>query len=329
MINLLFIPYHNTGGHFIDWSLSFVTELNQNLTNAAILQDFNKKTNNWHMHHTIRIQGLDNLKNAITNFENQNVNLYVALLSIDTALKTMFDTNIQSATVAQRSAAYNYTIQDFAESLSWAQDQKLIPIIFDYCESDLMSIFHNDRFPIWNQKKLKDSFAKQELLDQVFFKEAADKFDHEIWDQREKAALTMIKPENHNIYQLINHHREHLYYTTDDVWNNMPALITEICIVLGLTINAEKFDEWKEIYAQWRTVHDPYFGRHFDRIINSIVNGHYMQLDRFNLNFFQEVLIQNALITKHGLNLKTWNLSKFPTNTQELHKLLEPNIHTL
>jgi hypothetical protein len=333
MINLLFIPYHNTGGHFIDWSLYFVTAqehyISKNNQVIPVIQTVNEKTNNWHQHQSIMIQGFANLKNMLSLFNDQHVNFYVGMLPIETALETLFNTDIQSATVEQRSAAYTYILKDFEAMLRWTQNQKLMPVIFDYCESDLLSIFYNDRFPMWNQQKVKDLFVKQELHDQAFFKQSIEKFDQEIWDKRERLSLNMSKPNNCKIHQMINHSEGHLYYTTDDVWNNMPAIITEICTVLQLPLDSEKFKIWQKIYAQWRTVHDPYFGRHFDRIINSIVNGHYMRLDRFNLNFFQEALIQNALITKHNVNLKTWLLEKFPNNTQELHKLLEPNIHIL
>jgi hypothetical protein len=333
MINLLFIPYHNTGGHFIDWSLYFVTSqehyISKNNQVIPLIQTVNKKTINWHHHQSIEIRGFANLKNMLLSLGDQNVNLYVGMLRIEEAVEILFNTDMQSATVEQRSAAYTYIIKDFEAMLRWTQDQKLIPVIFDYCESDLLSIFYNDRCPMWDQQQVKDSLVKHDLYEQTYFKESAEKFDQEIWDNREKLSLTMSKPNNFKIHEMIDYSKGHLYYTTDDVWNNMASIITEICTVLQLPLDSEKFDVWKKIYAQWRTVHDPYFGRHFDRIINSIVNGHYMRLDRFNLNFLQEALIQNALITKHNVNLKTWKLEKFPNNTQDLHKLLEPNIHIL
>ena len=45
------------------------------------------------------------------------------------------------------------------------------------------------------------------------------------------------------------------------------------------------------------------------------------------MNFYKEVMIQQALIRRHSLNLKTWQLETFPANTQELYKLLEPSLH--
>ena len=70
------------------------------------------------------------------------------------------------------------------------------------------------------------------------------------------------------------------------------------------------------------------FVAYFDKIINYIIEGYELNLDKFNLDLVQEAAIQHELIYKHNLNLKTWQLTKF-TNTRQLHNLLEPNIHPL
>jgi hypothetical protein len=334
MTNLLFIPYHNTGGHFIDWSLYFVTGQQQYAKKTgqlvSIVQDFDVVAKNWHQHQPVNICGFDDLKTTLKMLDDSNTNLYVSLLPLPTAVKLLFGVDLTSATPDQITTAHSYVQQDFEKMLQWTQNQGLIPVIFDYCKPDLLSIFYNNRYPLdCNYQLVNDSFELQETVERTFFSKITAKFGQQIWDQREKASLIGFHPMDYKVHQSINHSLAHLYYTTDDIWNNMPNILYEICTVLQLSIDPEKFGVWEKIYAQWRTVHDPYFGRHFDRIIDSIVNGNYMRLDRFKLNFFQEVLIQNALITQHNLNLKTWNLTKFPNNTQELHSLLEPNIHVL
>ena len=45
------------------------------------------------------------------------------------------------------------------------------------------------------------------------------------------------------------------------------------------------------------------------------------------MDLWQEAIVQHILIYKYNLNLKNWQLKKFPDNTQDLHKLLETNIH--
>ena len=60
--------------------------------------------------------------------------------------------------------------------------------------------------------------------------------------------------------------------------------------------------------------------------MDAIVNNWHYEID---LTFEQEVIVQHCLIYQHGLNLKTWQLEQFPRNTRDLHRLLEPNTHTV
>jgi hypothetical protein len=53
----------------------------------------------------------------------------------------------------------------------------------------------------------------------------------------------------------------------------------------------------------------------------------YYDISDYNFEFYQEAIIQHIMIYKYGMNFKLWQLEKFPDNTQDLHKLLEPNIH--
>jgi len=62
-------------------------------------------------------------------------------------------------------------------------------------------------------------------------------------------------------------------------------------------------------------------------IVNAIVHNHYYLIPPMTLVY--EAAVQHCLIYQHGLNLKTWNLQQFPSNAQDLHKLLEPNFHSI
>jgi hypothetical protein len=97
---------------------------------------------------------------------------------------------------------------------------------------------------------------------------------------------------------------------------------------LKFDLDTSKLESWQQIYKKWQQpqLDSLEFMFNCQRIVNSIVNNHWLEID---LTFEQEVVIQHCLIYHHGLNLKTWMLEKFPNNTQELHKLLEPNIHVL
>ena len=331
-INLLFLPYHNTGGHFIDWSIQYVCGKIENSSDY-----FNKK--NWHHHRSIRTPGFSatvkKIRELQTNSNNLFENIYVSMADFQKSLEKMFEPGItiENSTHEQRIAAINYSHNDYKQLYQWAQSQKFIPVTFDYCESDLLSVMYNDRHTVDLYQRPVDS--QEELYKQYinfFFNENQEKFtDKQIWDQREMLALMyrfdIFKISN--LQEIFINSLPHLYYNTDDIWNNFIPVLKEICSVLGLNVDPDRFQTWCGIYKEWRNVHDPAFGRHLDRIIDAIVNNKFMVLDRFDLNFAKEVIIQNQLIFKHNLNLKTWNLEKFPNNTKDLHKLLEPNTHAI
>lgn len=327
-VNLLFLPYHNTGGHFVDWSINYVC--GQDLS----LDSTQQNTQNWHHHKSLFAHGYADLIekfNLLKSSSNRKFeNIYLCTLKLHIVVKQLFDTDIKSATTEQVNVCQTHIKDDTEKLLAWAQHHNVPIILLDYYQPDLFSIFYNNRFYIGlNDEQFASQHQIAEQHIDYFFRDNTKNFDqHEIWDQREMLALMYkFNEKRFDFSTLYNHSLPHLYYNTDDIWNNFPPVLEEICDELELEIIPEHFSQWQEIYKQWRNVHDPYFGRHLDRIVNSIVTGKYMSLKRFKLNFWQEVIIQHQLITQHNLNLKTWQLSKFPDNTLDLHKLLEENIH--
>jgi hypothetical protein len=330
-INLLFIPYHNTGAHFIDWSIQYVCK---NIHN----KDFDHNSRNWHHHQSISTKGFDTTLKKIKELQSTSTkkfeNIGVSPLNFCQSLKALYgsDITIESSTHDQRNCAKTYKLDDYKKLISWAQ-QESIPVVVDYCDTDLLSIFYNNRniidlnnVPCANQEDLVAQYIN------YFFKKNKKEFSsNKIWDQREMVAVLyhFDKLKIPGFSELYKNSMPHLYYNTDDIWNDFPAVLEEICNSLDLNIDQSRFAEWAEIYKHWRLVHQPSFGRHLDRIVDSIVNNKYMLLDRFKIDFLKESIIQHYLIVKYNLNLKTWGLEKFPNNTQDLHKLLEPNIHTL
>ena len=325
-VNLLFLPYHNTGAHFIDWSIRYVCGQN----NSATVSD----SINWHSNHkSIITRGFKHTVEKIKDLQQSSTNvfenIYIRMLRISDILKTNFNVDYSSATQNQLEQSRQYAINDLVELFTWAQQQNMMPIMFDYQDEDLLNIFYNDRFPGTQEGKHTDKHAAINNYIECFFKESKEKFNSDtISDQRELIAMSYkfknLKLKFDNCF--INNH-PHLYYNTDDIWNDFPNVLNEICSIRHLPISTTRLISWNNIYNNWRRVHEPAFSRNIDRIIDSIVNNKYMSLERFNMDFFKEVVIQHYLIYKHNLNLKTWNLDQFPNNTQELHKLLEPNIH--
>ena len=249
------------------------------------------------------------------------------------SLQDLFQVRFEDATTAQRLAAVEECNHDYRQGIKVCQDRGLIPVYFDYANPDQLSIYYNNRQPSGFYGEHLET--QQEVVDnynQVFFPDSGNKFGDEIWDQREHCAICfrhmdpLLCPK---ATDLLDHYRPHLYYTTDDVWNGLDRCLEEICHVWNLEIDHDRWHEWQKIYQQWRLVHDPYFARHLTRIVDAVVNNKYLSLRRFRMNFFMETILLHELIYKHNLNLKSWQLEKFPDNTQDLHKLLEPNLHAL
>ena len=89
-----------------------------------------------------------------------------------------------------------------------------------------------------------------------------------------------------------------------------------------------RLEQWLPVYYQWQKVqsNSATFSIELEHIVNATVNGWYYPID---LTLYQEAVVQHCLIYQHNLNIRNWELSKFPNNTQELHKLLEANTHSI
>jgi hypothetical protein len=166
---------------------------------------------------------------------------------------------------------------------------------------------------------------------QVFFSNSIKKWNEigltDIWDQREQLAL-----DNRPFHQIDTKFSgllyPHLWINCQDLWYNGEQSALKMLQYLELELVPNRLAAWRPIYAEWQKqqLQSLEFNFNCDHIVNSIINNWYYEID---LTFDQEVVIQHCLIYQHNLNLKTWQLTKFPNNTQDLHKLLEPNIHSL
>ena len=179
--------------------------------------------------------------------------------------------------------------------------------------------------------------SNQEQLDDylnLFFKKAILdwKFHHDlnnVWDQRELLAL-LIPNEATSIAPFIDRSIDHYEIDCLELFNIFDHLLPDLFDYLGVSLDQTRLESWYPIYSEWRKMHYSRLALvwSFDKIIESIINGYYMDLQRFNLDILQEAAIQRELLYKHNLNLKTHQLEKF-INTQQLHQLLIPNHHNL
>lgn len=168
-----------------------------------------------------------------------------------------------------------------------------------------------------------------------FFKQSKEEWDsqglNDIWDIREFLALNLdFFDQSNRITKYLPPISDYFYINANDLWINFDQVVHELFVYLGRTINDIRYQKWIDVYKQWQKVHTNRlrFIWYFDDIIEFILQGESFDLTKLNLDVRQEAAIQHVLIYKHGLNLKTWQLTKF-INTKQLHDLLETNIHDL
>jgi len=199
-------------------------------------------------------------------------------------------------------------------TILWSNDHKLIPGYqirqpVDFCSGQRLGA-EADPYKLWVD---------------TFFSGSEQKFDQEIWDQRELLALCtrpffQLKKINF-ANNLISAIPDIISINTDKFWVHGANLFTGIA--------AAKYQSWIKVYKHWQRIHDTKLSKDYWTILSSIINNKSMDLSRYNLDLVKEALIQHGLIYKYNLNLKTWNLDKFPDNTRDLYQLLEENMHVL
>ena len=172
---------------------------------------------------------------------------------------------------------------------------------------DFISYFFGDSKKVWDELDLKNS-----------------------WDQREFLALNFRPFDLVGMKENLDLSKDHYHINTMELWDRFDESVGDLFQYLEMDINDKNFKKWIDIYREWKKLHKDrlFFIWYFDIIIDYVIKGYNLDLGRFNLDLYQEAAIQHALIYRHNLNLKTWQLEKF-TNTRQLHELLEPNIHPL
>ncbi len=173
--------------------------------------------------------------------------------------------------------------------------------------------------------------ARHEFLN-LFFDDSDKWISSSTWDKREWVALNIRPFSQHQNDIAVDFSKPHLYIDTQDWWFNGEEVIKKIMNYLDITIDPERLSSWIPIYQQWQKIQSKVlrFAWNVDHICDAIVNNHYYDISDYNLDLWHEAIIQHCLLYKYNLNLKSWQLEKFPANTQDLHTLLESNtLHNL
>lgn len=228
----------------------------------------------------------------------------------------------------------NPTTTEHAIKYSNANATKLI--VIDSSQDLLYHCTFRKRapYPVDHQKILFDDQEIQNFFITTFFNDSKEQWEllklTDKWDLREFLALNLRPFDPICVYTHVDKSKEHYLLPGRILWSAMDEEIQNLFEYLNLKLDQHRFEHWKEIYRNWKRVHYQRlrFSTHFDTIISSIINNWNFDLTTFDLDIQQEAAIQHALIYRHNLNLKTWQLEKF-VNCQQLHNLLETNIHPL
>jgi hypothetical protein len=323
---------NSVGCTFLDWSINYLAGKTQiynyqegwvSLTNNPLAGM------NAHLHTKNHPAGLAEIQNCVARLKQNTdfATLYPISLHIDTVAKLlgMPVTNISSEDLIKIN---QYRADDFNAAMTWLNQNnskiifvsnKLIPI-YSYNVRTLERMYHCNQ-PASGVDEMRSSF------DMTFFDVSAkSKWDSEyIWDLREKRALD-IRP--FAAVDSMDLTIPHYWVDCQELWFNGESVINDIMQYIVEPIDSTRFEIWRAVYLQWQRLQakNAKFSYTYQHIVEAIVNNWDYAID---LTFDEEVVIQHCLIYQHGLNLKTWQLEKFPNNTQQLHTLLEPNLHDL
>jgi hypothetical protein len=176
-----------------------------------------------------------------------------------------------------------------------------------------------------NKQYVDDDTVRDEFFNQHF---AVNKqFDNSAWGKREGMALNIRLAGQEP--RVITY--PHFYVDARDLWLNLESVIADIFVYIAETIDQSRYESWLDVYRIWSEQQKSLirFQWYLPAVVDAIKTGAKIPLDHLQLTLFQEAIILHALMFKHKLNIKGYGLSKFPTNTLDLHKLLVPLEHEI
>jgi hypothetical protein len=326
------------GCSFVDWSINFLSGRDQYFKIDGLkwtpLTSNPLTAYNSHGHKKNHPAGYRATSQYIEEFLKQSPDLYTvypSMIHVDDVCQQL---NIPHQEV------YSHFDQICQHSLS--DFQNIINSCFDY-NVKLIYVHGNAqaRGYFWNQRALDRQILNAEpyrdfehaRLDfqQVFFNNSIDSWNRlnltNTWDVRERMALDM-RPYDLKFYNNdVSITFPHVWVDCQDLWYNTTDVLDDIMKFINVPIDQQRWSRWIPIMQTWQTIQRNQLKFYYvvDHIVNSIVHNWYYPLE--SLSLAQEAVIQHCLIYKHNLNLKTWQLETFPANTQDLHKLIEPNFH--
>jgi len=337
---------NNAGCTFLDWSILYLSGQSQfysfdHRQHVELTQD-PVTLSNAHNHKKNHALGYEQNQQCIEEFLTNHtglLTLYPTTLSMpETAAHCGIDIDSPEFAANIDGKIKQYALEDF-KKLWLYLNSKQAKIVW-IAEDPNLSLTHLTRRSTDAKIKSKGNTTVEELdqeFQDLFYQDSKHTWQSlglvDIWDERERRALD-LRPYTCTVYQpqaeaQMPFELPHLHITTAEWWTQGESVIRRVMQFCELDIDQNRWHSWKDTYSSWKDkmTNQLSFCYRLPTILDAIVNNWYYELGE--LSFVQEVAIQHYLIYKYNLNLKTWNLVKFPPNTQDLHKLLEPSIHSV
>lgn len=267
----------------------------------------------------------------------ENINgietIYPSPLHLDKSLSSLnISLNDARRSENLRRKSMQFSILDYQRLLENCLDLNLPLILIESDPSPIGYYWHHrtlDRMMLSDREAKNKDELRQEFND-FWFHQNQDAWQSSglvsTWDHREKMALD-IRPFDRNFFPSLGLDRPYMHVNCQELWNLAPDVIQECFDYLEIPIINERWSHWLAVATRWQKLQHQNlrFYHEVNHIVDAIVNNWYYPLPVLEL--WQEAIIQHCLIYQHDLNLKTWQLDRFPDNTQKLHQLLESNIH--
>lgn len=329
------VPFHGTGAHFILWSMYFLSGQTLAYSHRGLIPVLNFSTvefkDNLHQQTAYTVTTVNEAIELVNNFPDVPfINVYVLHKHHTLIATEQFNQPFHKLSANETAQVLDLKFKYTVDLLQWIQDNNYPLVFVDLLKEDYLATIYNNRYKLdlYGHETSSQIDVIKSHHDH-FFNQSFKSFDNNIWDLRERLAINFQLDRPKSCYQYVNKLKPHVYLNSDDLWNFFDYKIHSLLEFCNLRLDPTKFSIWKQIYNSWRLKLRPEFSRSFESIIDSIIQGYYADLSCYNMSFEHEMIIQAKLIQCYDLNFKTWQLEKFPTNTQDLHKLLEPNIHTI
>ena len=326
---------HNVGISFLDWSLHWLAGHDkiyhwQHKWQTLVSNPLTAV--NAHAHTRNHVSGIDHTRMALESLADTPADfhtIYPVGPAVDTVARNLGYTREIMHNNSEWKRLIDLADQEYAQVWRWC-DYMGCDCVFVSTDitNQVYHAFTLDRAQhsvMFEDQPVTDTFLH---MNQMFFGQALGDAVS-TWDRRELLALNLQWSTTRLGHEHLDFGIPHHWINCKEFWYHGQQVLTRLCDELGIAIDNSRWDQWRMVYQKWQHINYQLlrFQYELDHIVECIVNNWYYPLPE--LSFTQEVIILHVLMHKHQLNIKNWQLERFPNNTQELHKLLEPNHHTL